>query len=353
MKKICENPSCGIEFEAKRKTARFHNDKCRVEAARAAGVNPGTGEVLDARGVEMNPTGPTVGKIRSVRIPEKDGERLIEASIPVAVAGKNYDREKNLAAFIKMGVAKTDWISTGIPEFDELTQIPRGRITQIQGPYGVGKTTLCLNMIKGMRDKKVLYIDSEASLNPELLVDLELDPKLFHLYNESAYLEDISDILRAAAKSGAYELVIFDSLAMCTTKAIAENDITASNIGQKAKMMHKIISLIQMDLKDTNTALVVINQEREVLGGYVPTKYTPGGMAVPYAASLMIALKTIKSWRFPQKPKDNVYLGQEVEATIIKSKVNNPWRVKKFKLFYPNPVAITEEEAKMNEKDDF
>jgi RecA/RadA recombinase len=171
--------------------------------------------------------------------------------------------ERRLNAFVKMGVAKTEWITTGLPDFDELTQIPRGRITQIQGPYGVGKTTLCLNMIRGLRDKKVLYIDSEASLNPELIVDLGLADKNFTLYNESSYLEDISVVLRAAAKSGAYELVIFDSLAMCTTKAIAENDVTASNIGQKAKMMHKIISLIQMDLKDSNTALVVINQERE------------------------------------------------------------------------------------------
>lgn len=327
MKKICEWD--GVEFEAKRADAKFcpAPKKCRQNAARAAGVVPETGEIIEG----MDPAKP--GADKSVKT--------------------TYDREKHLNAFIKMGVAKVEWISTGIPEFDELTMIPRGRITQIQGPYGVGKTTLCLNMIRGLKDKKVLYIDSEASLNPDLLADLELDSRLFHLYNDSAYLEDISDILRHAAKSGNYELIIFDSLAMTTTKAISENDITASNIGQKAKLVHKLISLIQMDLKDTNTALVVINQEREVLGGYVPQKYTPGGMAVPYAASLMIALKTIKSWRFPQKPKDNIYLGQEVEATIIKSKVNNPWRTKKFKLYYPNPVAMSDEEAAMNEKEDF
>lgn len=334
MLKVCENPSCGIEFEAKRKTARFHTDACRVEAARAAGVEPSTGEVIEKK-PDTTDEDPEI-----VATAAKLGISVTEA-------------KRRLNAFVKMGIVEVSWISTGIPEFDELTQIPRGRITQIQGPYGVGKTTLCLNMIRGLKDKKVLYIDSEASLNPRLLLTLGLSDKNFTLYNDSANLEDISVVLRAAAKSGAYELIIFDSLAMTTTKAIAENDVTASNIGQKAKMMHKIISLIQMDLKDTNTALVVINQEREVLGGYVPQKYTPGGMAVPYAASLMISLKTIKSWRFPQKPKDNIYLGQEVLATIIKSKVNNPWREKKFKLYYPNPVAMSAEEASMNDKEDF
>lgn len=344
--KYCE--FCKKAFISKRTDARFCSAKCRVAAARAIGVNPETGEVTT-----LHNSGPPITTPGTDPAMHQAGGAGKAAEVAVATEKKPYDREKNLAAFIKMGVAKVTWLSTGIPEFDELTQIPRGRITQIQGPYGVGKTTLCLNMIRGMKNTKVLYIDSEAALNPELLVSLELEAKNFTLYNESANLEDIADILRSAAKSGRYELIIFDSLAMTTTRTIEEGDITASNIGQKAKMMHKIISLIQMDLKDTNTALVVVNQEREVLGGYVPQKYTPGGMAVPYAASLMIALKTIKSWRFPEKPKDKIYLGQEVLATIIKSKVNSPWREKKFKLYYPKPVAQTAEEVKMDGKEDF
>lgn len=301
MKRICEVDQTPFEGRA---DARFCSPKCRKAAARKAGVNPDTGEVL------ANPE-PT----------------------------KSYDREANLKAFQKMGLQQVKWIGTGIADFDELTKIPRGRITQIQGPYGVGKTTLCLNMIAGMKGVKVLYIDSEAALNPDLLVDLGIEARNFTLYNDSANLEDIAVEIRGAAKSGVYDVIIFDSLAMTTTKAIEEGEFTASNIGQKAKLMHKLISLTQMDLKDSDTALVVINQEREVLGGYVPAKYTPGGMAVPYAASLMISLKTIKSWRFPKDAKDGIYKGHEVEATIIKSKVNSPWRVKKFKLFYPNPVA--------------
>lgn len=313
-KKLCENPNCDVVFEAKRNTARFHHDNCRVEAARLAGIaNPETGETL---------------------------------AKPIV-----YDREKAMKRFIKMGLVEVDWISTGIEEFDLFQRIPLGRITQIQGPYGVGKTTLCLNMIRGLTDKKVLYIDSEASLNPELLVDLELDPDNFQLYNESAYFEDIAEVIREGAKSGKYDMIIFDSLAATTTKAEAAADITASNIGQKAKLMHKLIHLTQMDFKATNTAFVVINQERDVIGSYVPQKYTPGGNAVPYAASLIIALKTIKSWRFPKDPKNGLYLGHEVEATIIKSKVSQPWRKSKFKLWYPKPVA--EEIAVGSKLEDF
>lgn len=310
MKAICDFDQ--VPFEAARKSAKFCSDKCRIAAARRDGVDPETGEVLPKR--FENP----------FDRPAPDG----------------YDPEKALAAFKKMGLEEVRWIETGIPAFDKLTKIPRGRITQIQGPYAVGKTTLALNMIAGLRDKKVFYIDSEASLNPSLLVRLQLNEKNFELWNKTAFIEDIHEAMLEAAKSGKYDLIVFDSLASCTTKTEAEGDITASNIGQKAKIVNKMMRILPSELKQTDTALVILNQEREVIGGYVPMKYTPGGMGVPYAASLMISLKTIKSWRFGRTASDTkkgVFIGQEIEATIIKSKVNNPWRTAKFKLFYPDP----------------
>lgn len=344
----------GTPLKSKRKDARFCSDKCRKAYARDNNIDTSTGEIKIPEEDKYHLPEPQHEKEVSsslVRDPFGRVEDLVDwhrfgnGDDPLYIDNPfqrpkdpNYDREANLKAFRKMGLDSVTWVTTGLKEFDDLTKIPRGRITQIQGPYGVGKTTLCLNMANGISvAHKILYIDSEASLNPELIVDLGINKDNFTLYNKSAALEDISEVIRSAAKSGTYEVVIFDSLAAVTTKAIQENDFTASNIGQKAKLMHKLVSLVQMDLRNSNTALVVVNQEREVLGGYVPQKYTPGGMAIPYAASLMVALKTIKSWRFPAKPKDGLFHGHEVEATIIKSKVNTPWRVSKFKLYYPQP----------------
>lgn len=327
--KNCEQ--CGKPFKAKRADARFCSAKCRVNYGRMH--------------IELsNP---------NIKIPEED---IYKLSTPTVVTInkklKPYDREANLKAFQKMGLDSVEWISTGIPAFDELTKIPRGRLTQIEGRYGVGKTTLCLNMIKGLKGHKVLYIDSESSLNPELLIDLELDAKEFTLYNDSSYLEDISEVIRKAVKESTYEIIILDSVAMTTTRTRADSDITASNIGQKAFILNKMIELIIGDLRRSKTALVFINQVRDKIGGYFPETYTPGGSGILYNASLMVSLKTIKSWRFPKDPKDHIYQGHEVEATIIKSKVNTPWRVKKFKLFYPQPHT-DEQEKIMASRDEF
>lgn len=283
--------NCGKPFEVKTRTAKFDSVKCRVAYSRKA---PG--------------------------------------SLPPPSVPATYDREANLKAFQKMGLETVSWITTGIADFDALTQIPRGRVTQIQGPYGVGKTTLCLNMIKGLKGYRVLYIDSESALNPELLVDLEVDAANFVLYNSSAFIEDIYEVIIGALETAKYDMIIFDSLAACTFRTEAANSAADANIGQKAKIVNKLMRIIPMELKRTNTALVIINQERELIGGYVPQKYTPGGMGVPYGASLMVSLKTTKGARFPKSGPP--FQGQAVTAEIIKSKVNEPWRKATFNLYY-------------------
>lgn len=319
----------GKPFEAKRKTAKFCSTEHRVAYARTNNIDEKTGEVSvtnSSRSVTENP---------------------FDQPVP-----DDYDAEKALAAFKKMGLDEVDWLTTGIPAFDELTMIPKGRLTQIEGRYSVGKTTLCLNMVAGLRDKKVLYVDTEASLNPSLLVALRIDPKKFDLYNKSGYLEDIVPVLKEAIRSAKYDMIVLDSLAMCTTKTIEESDITASNIGQKAKLFNKFLETVMGNLRDSKTAFVIINQTRDKIGTYTPETYTPGGTGKDYNSSLMISLKTIKSWRFGRTAADTKakrFIGHEIEATIIKSKVNTPWRTGKFKLYYPQPIDKSDERDETDE----
>lgn len=339
MKKLCVIDQ--VEFDAKRADAKYCSDACRKKDARNKGVDPNTGEILEK---------PSSTSVDNGSLSLEDQEYTVKAK-KLGVSLVEYKRRLN--AFIKMGVAEVEWIATGIPDFDALTMIPRGRVTQIQGRYGAGKTTLCLNMIKGLRGRKVLYIDTEAALSPDLLMGLDIDDRNFTLYNESSYIEDVSEIIRAAAKNGQYDIIVLDSVPMTTTKSIEASDITSKNIGQKAFILHKLMELIAMDLKRTNTAMVFINQVRDVIGVPYSDTYTPGGSAIPFQASLIVQLKSAKSWRFPRPTKDaktHIFLGQEVEATIIKSKVNGPGRVAKFKLYYPNPSEMSVEAVDTKEE---
>lgn len=323
---------CGNEFEPKRKTAKFCSTNCRVKYAQKNNIDQKTGEIKEVPKPEFM---------------DEDEERIAATAKRLGIT--LVEAKRRLAAFQNMGLTKVQWITTGIPDLDKFQMIPRGRVTQIQGPFAVGKTTLALNMIRGLTEKKVLYIDSEASLNPQLIFELGLNDKNFHLYNESAYVEDIYDQVILAAKSGDYDLIILDSLAGCTTKTEEAGSATDRNIGQKALVVNKLMRIVPMELKNSDTALVIINQEREVIGSYVSQKYTPGGMGPVYAASLILGLKTIPSWRFPKDAKNGAYKGHEIEVTVLKSKVSQPHRKEKIKLYYLNPdaaekpVAVNEE----------
>lgn len=323
MQKICEWDQ--VPFESQRASAKYCSDKCRKAAARGAvlpidGKMPPSSKALDEAMEKADLKLADVVELEGVY--DKDGKPKI---VP-------YDREANLAAFRKMGLQEITWITTGIPEFDALTMIPRGRITQIQGPLSVGKTTLCLNMIQGLKGQKVLYIDSEAALNPELLADLQLDAKFFDLYNESAFIEDIYEVVLHAVEKKKYDMIILDSLASTTFRTEAANQAADANIGQKARIVGKLMRIVPMELKRTNTALVIINQERDLIGSPYPQIYTPGGRGVEFAASLMIRLKTTKGARFPSSGPP--FKGHTVSVEIIKSKVNTPWRKTEFKLYY-------------------
>lgn len=355
-KKKCTN--CG-ENEVKGR-ALYCSPKCRKAASRSKVSNPKPLKKAKIA-TESTPSGPNYfvgidpgapGGDRSVEqiIDTETGEILnvtptaetpyvpgqkVEATEQTLTLSRDddYDEEAAYAAFSAMGMEKVEWVTTGIPAFDALTMIPRGRVTQIQGPYAVGKTTLCLNMIAGLSGQRVLYIDTEASLNPRLLVGLRINPANFRLWNDSAYIEDVYDVLMRALEKPQFDIIILDSMAATTTKTEAAGSATDRNIGQKALVVNKMMRIFPMMLKTTKTALVIINQEREVIGSYAPVKYTPGGMGIPYAASLMVALKTTKSARFPKSGPP--FKGHTVTAEIIKSKVNDPWRKADFDLFYP------------------
>lgn len=317
-------------LKSKRKDAKFCNDTCRMAYKRAPKLQE-VGEPVEMTVVNAKDFMQPREAIADVRDPY-----ITRVSAKLGITYEEAARR--LAGFEKMGLDRVQWITTGISELDKFQQIPRGRITQIQGPYAVGKTTLALNMIGGLADKKVFYVDSEASLNPQLVLELGLDDKRFTLYNESAYIEDIYDEIIKAAKSGKYDLIILDSLAGCTTKTEEAGEAAARNIGVKPLIVNKLMRIVPMELKNSDTALVIINQEREMIGTYVPTKYTPGGMGPVYAASLILGLKTIPSWRFPKDSKAGAYKGHEIEVTILKSKVSQPHRKTKIKLYYQESV---------------
>lgn len=228
------------------------------------------------------------------------------------------------------------FVSTGIPALDKIVQgYPLGRVTEIYGMEGVGKTSITLMSIAGMQKdgKKVLFCDVENALNP--IRAQEFGVNLDELFvTTEVTIEAITELVVGYAKD--FDAVIIDSLAAMVPADEYEGDAGEAHMGLKARRMGQFMRKAVKVISESNTALIFINQQRESLEMFSAKYYTPGGKAVPFATSLRIELTSPKSKGKLEKTVKGVKtrVGQKVWAKVIKSKVSKPYTTAEFDIMY-------------------
>lgn len=217
------------------------------------------------------------------------------------------------------------FITTGIEEIDAITQFPRGRITEISGLQGVGKSELVQACLTNMSHAgKVLYIDAENALNPSRLIAKGGDSKNI-VISDMCILEDVAKY--TVDSVGKYDVIVIDSVATLVPKSEAEGETGDQFVGLKARLMGQWMRKLIGPLGKSQCAVVFINQIRESMSMYVP-KFTPGGKALPYAASLRLELSSNKADRLADGS------GHWVNVEVTKSRVCAPHQKTKFRLKY-------------------
>lgn len=250
-------------------------------------------------------------------------EKVQKAILKVEDAGYTIRRASELAP--------TTFISTGHKELDSLTGgFPRKRITEIYGLPSVGKSTLMLQTISNMdQAMKVLYIDAENSLSPEWISRLGVDPTWLDVA-DPILLEDAIELTLKSLPF--YDLIVFDSVGAILFKTEEATEVGTANIGVKAKLMTSFMRRLIGPLARSEASIVFVNQQKEVIGNmYGPQKYTPGGKALEYAASLRLELVSNKVDRIT---KGGEKVGKKVTAKITKNKVGTPDREAQFLITY-------------------
>lgn len=252
--------------------------------------------------------------------------------------------EKKLPPLIKASeLGKVEFMTTGIPELDEIIKpkgsktpggFPVGRVSEIYGLEGVGKTSLTLQAIAGMQKagKKILFIDVENALNPQRAEEFGVDLDNLELSTEVT-VEGITTILEAYIDK--FDVIVIDSLAAMIPRAEYEGDSGESHMGLKARLMGQLTRKVIGTLANAKCALIFINQQRESLEMFSAKYFTPGGKAVPFATSLRIELQSPKKDRITQVVKgEKQTTGKWITAKVIKSKVSTPDVEARFKLLY-------------------
>ncbi len=145
--------------------------------------------------------------------------------------------------------------------------LPRGRVVEIYGPEGSGKTTLALHALASAQKAGGIaaFIDAEHALDPDYAKKLGVDTDAL-LVSQPDTGEQALEIADMLIRSGAIDVVVIDSVAALVPRAEIEGDMGDSHVGLQARLMSQALRKITGALSQTKTTAIFINQLREKVG---------------------------------------------------------------------------------------
>lgn len=255
---------------------------------------------------------------------------------------KQIDKKEGEGSIFSLGSKNSNlkikrW-STAIEDLDHIIGggMPEGRIIEIFGPEGSGKTTLGYHL-SGLQPL-CLYIPIEGTFDSDRAAVFGNRPKQMLVYR-AKYGEQAMNKMVSFAEAG-IPLIVLDSIPACKPKEDIEklkkeirsgrDETSNDRMGGVARLLHKYLPVLEEVCEFTGTTIILINQVRDKMNAMMfgEKTDTPGGRAPKHYSSIRIQVGR-RAWiEIPNKDGLNSAktekIGMIMKCKVIKSKVCNP-----------------------------
>lgn len=242
---------------------------------------------------------------------------------------KEIERTFGKGSVMKLGDRPhidVDVIPSGSLLIDEALGVggyPKGRIIEIYGPESSGKTTLALHAIAEAQKKggRAGYVDAEHSIDPLYAKNLGVNIDELILSQPDSG-EEALEIVEMLANSGAFDIIVVDSVAALVPQAELDGEMGDNQVGLQARLMSKAMRKLAGILNSHSCTVIFINQLREKVGViYGNPETTTGGRALKFYASVRIDIRRAEAIK-----DGSAIVGNTVNVKIVKNKVAPPFK---------------------------
>lgn len=233
-------------------------------------------------------------------------------------------------------------LSLGSPSLDFALYggVPEGRIVELSGAEGSGKTTNAFLIAASYQraelkrnpdnPRYIVYIDQECTADPTWALKMgynmgeDADVKTILLRPEGQSAEEVFDMALDLLKTGEVGLIIIDSIATLVPQQIVDESMEKYQMGGIAKSLTRFANTAVGLLRKYKATLIGINQVRDNMSGYGDATLTPGGRAWKHQCSMRLMFK--RGTFFDEEGNELTKsaqspAGHTIEMYVLKTKV--------------------------------